>query len=109
MQEEITILLEKEESPTLEFKKQWYWDDTTPNEEMADKWGELLKDLISLANGYINKAGEHRYLIFGFSETEKKTYSLALDKVKQLKNLTRFKKKSSTKDGKVHKTISPRN
>ncbi|MBO2623638.1 NACHT domain-containing protein [Shewanella algae] len=92
MQEEITILLEKEESPTLEFKKQWYWDDTTPPEEMADKWGELLKDLISLANGYINKVGEHRYLIFGFSETEKKTYSLDLDKVKQLKNLTRFKK-----------------
>lgn len=72
MKEEISLLLEKEESPTLEFKRQWYWNDSTLPNEMGDKWGELIKDLISLANGYINKAGEYRYLIIGFSETEKK-------------------------------------
>jgi hypothetical protein len=92
MKEEISLLLEKEESPTLEFKRQWYWDDSTLPVDMADKWGELIKDLISLANGYINKAGEYRYLIFGFSETEKKTYNLDVSNIKQLKNLTRFKK-----------------
>jgi hypothetical protein len=92
MKEEISLLLEKEESPTLEFKRQWYWDDSTLSDDMADKWGELIKDLISLANGYINKAGEYRYLIFGFSETEKKTYNLDVSNIKQLKNLTRFKK-----------------
>ncbi len=92
MKEEISLLLEKEESPTLEFKRQWYWDDSTLPHDMADKWGELIKDLISLANGYINKAGEYRYLIFGFSETEKKTYNLDVSNIKQLKNLTRFKK-----------------
>ena len=92
MQVDISLLLNKEESPTLEFKRQWYWDDSTPNEEMSDKWGELLKDLISLANGYINKVGEHRYLVFGYSEDEKKTYSLDLNKIKQLKNLMNFKK-----------------
>jgi hypothetical protein len=92
MKEEISLLLEKEESPTLEFKRQWYWDDSTLPIDMADKWGELIKDLISLANGYINKAGEYRYLIFGFSETERKTYNLDVSNIKQLKNLTRFKK-----------------
>lgn len=92
MQEDISLLLKKEESPTLEFKRQWYWDDSTPSEEMADKWGELLKDLISLANGYINKVGEYRYLIFGFSEEQKKTYNLEIDEIKQLKNLKSFKK-----------------
>jgi len=92
MQVDISLLLNKEESPTLEFKRQWYWDDSTPNGEMSDKWGELLKDLISLANGYINKVGEHRYLVFGYSEDEKKTYSLDLNKIKQLKNLMNFKK-----------------
>lgn len=56
--------------------------------------GELIKDLISLANAYLNKAGEYRYLIFGFSEEEKKVYSLDLDKIKQLKNLGGFKKHS---------------
>lgn len=92
MQVDISLLLKNEESPTVEFKRQWYWDDSTPNEEMSDKWGELLKDLISLANGYINKVGEYRYLIFGFSEEEKKTYDVNVDKIKQLKNLTSFKK-----------------
>lgn len=92
MKEEITRLLEQEESPILEFKRQWYWDDDTPKNEMADKWGELLKDLISLANGYINKVGEYRYLIFGFSETEKKLYNFDFANIKQLENIARFKK-----------------
>lgn len=92
MKEDISVLLKREESPILEFKRQWYWDDSTLKEEMADKWGELIKDLISLANGYINKTGEYRYLIFGFSEEEKIIYSLDIDKIKQLKNLGNFKK-----------------
>ena len=92
MQVDISLLLNNEESPTLEFKRQWYWNDSTPSTEMSDKWGEFLKDIISLANGYMNKVGEYRYLIFGFSEEEKKTYSVDLDKIKQLKNLMNFKK-----------------
>ncbi|QLE97461.1 NB-ARC domain-containing protein [Neptunomonas phycophila] len=92
MKEDISHLLKREESPTLEFKRRWYWDDSTPKEEMGDKWGEFLKDLISLANGYLNKIGEHRYLIFGFSEEEKNLYNLDLDEIKQLKNLGSFKK-----------------
>lgn len=92
MKEDISLLLKKEESPTLEFKRQWYWDDSTPSGEMADKWGELLKDLISLANGYLNKTGENRYLIFGFSEEENNLHNLELDKIKQLKNLGAFKR-----------------
>ncbi|MFG6157653.1 hypothetical protein ACGTNG_02475 [Halomonas sp. 1390] len=92
MKEEISSLLEREESPVLEFKRQWYWDDDTPREDMADKWGELTKDLISLANGYINNVGACRYLIFGFSETEKKTYNVDLSSIKQLRNLSKFKK-----------------
>lgn len=92
MQEEINLLLTKEESPTLEFKRQWYWDDSTPSIDMSDKWGELIKDLISLANGYINKVGECRYLIFGYSEDERKVYGLNLDNIKQLKNLQKFRK-----------------
>src|SRR5690606_36624784 len=92
MKEDISLLLKREESPTLEFKRQWYWDDSTPSEEMADKWGELLNDLISIANGYLNNVGEHRYLIFGFSEDEKSLHSIELDKIKQLKSLGKLKK-----------------
>ncbi|WP_318458579.1 NACHT domain-containing protein [Photobacterium leiognathi] len=89
---DIDVLLEKEESPILEFKREWYWNDKTPKNEMANKWGELIKDLISLANGYINKVGEHRYLIFGFCEEEKKKYDLNIKNIKVLNNLVRFKK-----------------
>lgn len=39
MKEDISVLLKREESPILEFKRQWYWNDSTPKEEMADKWG----------------------------------------------------------------------
>ncbi|MFV7784358.1 hypothetical protein ACNPKB_10535 [Shewanella marisflavi] len=93
MQVDISLILKKEESPTIEFKRQWYWNDSTPKEDMSDKWGgELLKDIISLANGYINKVGEYRYLVFGFSEDEKKPYNVNTDNIKQLKNLTSFKK-----------------
>ncbi|WP_368195646.1 NACHT domain-containing NTPase [Aeromonas sp. R2-2] len=92
MQQDILHLLSKEESPILEFKRQWYWNDLTPIEEMSDKWGELIKDIISLSNGYINYVGEHRYLIFGFSEEEKTTFDLEFDKIKQFNNFTRFKK-----------------
>ncbi len=92
MQQDISHLLSKEESPILEFKRQWYWNDLTPAEEMPDKWGELIKDIISLANGYIDYVGEHRYLIFGFSEEEKITFDLELDKIKQFNNFIRFKK-----------------
>ncbi len=92
MKEDIDLLLKREESPTLEFKRQWYWDDSVPNTEMPDKWGELLKDVISLANGYLNKVGEWRYLIFGFSEVDKNLYNIELDNIKQLKNLSNFKK-----------------
>lgn len=92
MKQDVNFLLEKEESPILEFKRQWYWDDLTTANEMADKWGELIKDLISLSNGYINSVGAHRYLIIGFSETDKKTYNVDFDKIKQLKNIRKFKK-----------------
>ncbi|KJZ09753.1 hypothetical protein TW85_20905 [Marinomonas sp. S3726] len=92
MKEDISLLLKKEESPTLEFKRQWYWNDSTIKEDMSDKWGELIKDIISLANGYINKVGEYRYLIFGFSEEDKHIYSVNYDDIKQLKNLSKFKK-----------------
>ncbi len=66
---ELETLLKKDESPILEFKKEWYWNDSTSTSEMADKWGEFIKDMISLSNGYLGFVGSTRYLIFGFSET----------------------------------------
>ncbi|TWD31150.1 NACHT domain-containing protein [Vibrio crassostreae] len=85
-------LLSQEESPVLEFKRQWYWNNDTDKTEMSDKWGEFLKDLISLSNGYLGFVGVKRHLIFGFSETEKSIYNFSTENIRQLQNLKKFKK-----------------
>ncbi|EPV3118770.1 hypothetical protein ACV3DF_002268, partial [Yersinia enterocolitica] len=85
-------LLGQSESPILEFKKEWYWNDTTEKDEMNVKWGEFLKDLVSLFNGYLGYTGKYRHLIFGYSETEGKSYNIDTTNIKQLSNLIEFKK-----------------
>lgn len=52
MDTDLQWLLSQSESPILEFKQEWYWNDSTEKEEMNVKWGEFLKDLVSLFNGY---------------------------------------------------------
>jgi GTPase SAR1 family protein len=85
-------LLKEDESPILEFKREWYWDDSTLSDEMPDKWGEFLKDLISLSNGYLGFVGNTRYLIFGFSETTQEIHDVNLNSIRKLSNLKLFKK-----------------
>lgn len=85
-------LLEDEESPVIEFKREWYWDDHTPAQEMQRKWGEFIKDFISLTNGYIEYCGTDRYLIIGYCENERKIYSVTRDSTKKLHDLRAFKK-----------------
>ncbi|TIH11065.1 NACHT domain-containing protein [Pseudomonas leptonychotis] len=92
MKASIIELITEQESPTLEFKRQWYWDDTTPATDMADLWGELIKDIISLSNGYLGHTGRNRHLVIGYSETERKPFNIGISKIKQLQNLTAFKK-----------------
>ncbi len=90
--EALENLLKKDESPILEFKRQWYWDDSTPKEEMQNKWGEFLKDLISLSNGYLEFVGQPRYLIFGYSEARREIHDVNISNIKQFSDLRLFKK-----------------
>lgn len=92
MKEDLSVLLEQDESPILEFKRQWYWNDQTPPSQMSDQWGELIKDMISLANGYIDHVGHHRHLVIGFSDSDKTTHDVNFHAIKQLSNLHEFKK-----------------
>lgn len=92
IQEIIEDILEKNEGPDLEFKREWYWNESTPSNEMGDKWGELIKDLLSLANAYIGFVGVNRYLVFGFCESEKEIHDIDTSKIKHLKNLIEFRK-----------------
>ncbi|WP_314410188.1 NACHT domain-containing protein [Pseudomonas kuykendallii] len=92
MKASIVELISEHESPTLEFKRQWYWDDSTQTSEMADQWGELIKDIISLSNGYLGHTGKARHLVIGYSEADKKVFDIELSKIKQLNNIQAFRK-----------------
>lgn len=92
MDTDLQWLLSQSESPILEFKQEWYWNDSTEKEEMNVKWGEFLKDLVSLFNGYLGYVGKPRYLVFGYSESENRTYDIDTASIKQLSNLIVFKK-----------------
>ncbi|MGF7407991.1 RNA-binding domain-containing protein [Providencia alcalifaciens] len=90
-EDEIIELSSQSESPTLEFKRQWYWDDSTSPAEMQIKWGEFLKDLIGISNGYIGHCGSKRYLIIGLDETEKTFHHVDISNIKVLQKLANFK------------------
>lgn len=91
--EEIEQLLSKDESPVLEFKREWYWLEDAPMDEKNKLWGEFFKDLISLCNGYLDYVGHDRYLIYGFCEKERRIYPVEISKINALKDLRQFKKK----------------
>lgn len=63
-----TSLLHRPESPTLEFKSEWYKIDSDNPKTVETQKGELIKDVLSLANGNANVAGETAYLVIGVSD-----------------------------------------
>lgn len=91
--DDIRKLLELDESPVLEFKREWYWNSANENEDLGPKWGEFLKDIIGLCNGYINFTGHDRHLIIGYCETERAIHSVDTQSVKILQDLREFRKR----------------
>lgn len=66
--EELLRLIRQPESPTLDFKREWYKiDDTNTNIQNRQR-DELIKDILALANGSANTAGEIAHLIIGVDE-----------------------------------------
>jgi len=63
-------LLSQEEGAKLEFKREMYklFHDENRRKENNSQWNELIKDIISLANGNIGSAEEFGYLIIGVSD-----------------------------------------
>lgn len=89
----IRKLLELDESPILEFKREWYWNSASENGDLGSKWGEFLKDIIALCNGYINFTGHDRHLIIGYCEKERAIYNVDMTLVKILQDMREFRKK----------------
>lgn len=89
----IRNLLDQNESPVLEFKREWYWDSIGENEDLGRKWGEFMKDIIALCNGYINFSGFDRYLIIGYCEKERAIFNVDLSSLKIFRDIREFRKK----------------
>jgi len=64
----IPNLLKKMESPTLDFKGEWYKLDSDNPKAVENQKGELIKDILALANGNANVAGETSYLVIGVAD-----------------------------------------
>ena len=90
--DQIRELLNLDESPVLEFKRQWYWDSTPPANLIGDQWGELFKDIIGLSNGYVGYVGKDRFLIIGFCDATSRIFDVDFS-VAPLNDLKALRKK----------------
>lgn len=68
--DELTEIISKGENEKLDFKAEWY---------SKEKKEELIKDIVSLANGNYYKIGEPAYLIFGIKESRNKLDFIGID------------------------------
>jgi hypothetical protein len=66
--DKLVYLLLRDERGTLEFKREWYKIDSSDKVTTKRERGELIKDILSLANGNAIVAGEEAYLIVGASD-----------------------------------------
>ncbi len=73
--EELEKLIKKDENPKLDFKQEWYWNKNTPKKQKQEQQGELVRDLIALANGSPAFVGETAYLIIGVIDNSREFYS----------------------------------
>lgn len=89
----VESLLELDESPILEFKREWYWTSDSVGADLGPKWGELYKDLASLCNAYLEFTGRDRYLIFGFCEDTRQLFDVDLDQITVLRDLRKFRRR----------------
>lgn len=83
--EKLRELLHSHEGPSLDFKQEWYKLDSADSQTKKIQKNELIKDILSLANGNVNVSGETSYLVIGASDSmneegERELYDVTLDK-----------------------------
>jgi hypothetical protein len=68
-EEKLRQLLNQDESTTLEFKQELHQIDHSDKKVAGLHRDELIKDILSLANGNVTTVGDHAYLIIGAGDT----------------------------------------
>ncbi|OOQ53431.1 hypothetical protein A0O00_03090 [Proteus mirabilis] len=69
--EDVISLTNNDECGHIEYKREWYINDNTVLGNQK-RWGEIIKDIVAIANANLDSVGMDRYIIFGFDESEKK-------------------------------------
>ena len=90
--EELRRLLRQQESPTLDFKREWYKIDDPDTSTKNRQRDELVKDVLALANGSANTAGETAHLIIGIDESQDTEGERSLYSVDDLGELPKLRK-----------------
>lgn len=65
---ELRTLINQPENPKLEFKREFYQIHHKDQQVRKQQWGELIKDILALANGNVGFAGKAGYLVIGVDE-----------------------------------------
>ncbi len=63
----VHLLVNQEESATLEFKREWYRLEANPKERQRQK-DELIKDILALANGNVYSMADVAFLVVGVGD-----------------------------------------
>jgi hypothetical protein len=66
--EELKAIIREGENAKVDFKRQWYWNQNTSNNEKKMQQLELYKDIIGLTNGNIHYIGKKSYLVIGVED-----------------------------------------
>lgn len=66
---ELREILRQPEGPKLEFKQSFYQIHASDPKQCNREWGELVKDILALANGNIGFASQKGYLIIGVGDS----------------------------------------
>uniref|UniRef100_UPI001B36E495 NACHT domain-containing protein n=1 Tax=Proteus mirabilis TaxID=584 RepID=UPI001B36E495 len=84
--EDVISLTNNDECGHIEYKREWYINDNTVLGNQK-RWGEIIKDIVAIANANLDSVGMDRYIIFGFDESEKKFYNtkITIDEFNKIK------------------------
>jgi hypothetical protein len=65
---ELRRLIKQDEGPKLDFKQEWYAISHSDKKVCDMHWGELIKDILALANGSSGTANQTAHLIIGVAD-----------------------------------------
>jgi len=89
----ISKLIERGETAKVDFKREWYWNDNTPDNTRKLRYGEFVKDIFALTNGDKYSIDDTAYLVIGIDDTTREVcdFDFPKDHESNIKNEEKLK------------------